>query len=158
MTRAIVVDPRDLGSLRLGGLGLGTAAGGRGRGGWLSACLESLPGLNLESHATMSTQPTPDPASQPQSASQTPAPAGSTTPAPAAASPAPAPPVAPARPLDPLDKLSQQDLRIKLDATRRELRQYIDRKKKIDRDLVSPTHLPRTLGQLQPRTVLTETD
>jgi len=70
----------------------------------------------------------------------------------ATASPAPpAPPTAPAAPPttttstgttpSPLDALSQTDLRIKLEHARKTLRNQLDKKRKIDRDLVRPSSL-----------------
>lgn len=74
------------------------------------------------------------------SAGQTPAPAPA-----ASGTPSQAPQPQP----NPLDRLSQQDLRIKLDSSRRELRAYIDRKKKIDRDLVrSPSPRLQMCGEI----------
>jgi hypothetical protein len=41
---------------------------------------------------------------------------------------------------NPLDGLSSADLRKKLDTSKKELRGYLEKKKRIDRELVSPSH------------------
>ncbi|GAA5916756.1 hypothetical protein JCM5296_002135 [Sporobolomyces johnsonii] len=76
----------------------------------------------------MSASPAP---SEPASQSATPAPQqATTTDSTASAQPPPAPP-------HPLDGLSPTDLRAKLDQSRKVLRAYLDKKRKLDRDLAS---------------------
>ena len=95
--------------------------------------------------ASTSTAPAPSPAppaNAPAAAPPTPA---ATAPAPAASAPAPAPPAADAppaaaavpAPTNPLDALSQAELRKQLDGARKDLRGQLEKKKRIDRDLVS---------------------
>lgn len=100
----------------------------------------AAPAAAVNSSAPAPPTPTaaPTPVSAPPSAAaaapSTAAPAA--TPAPAADAPAPAV-AASAAPANPLDALSQAELRKKLDVVRRDLKGELEKKKRIDRDLVS---------------------
>lgn len=101
------------------------------------------------SQVTTSTTPT---AAAPSPSKSSPAPtaaaaaAQTATPVVPSSSEAPPPPASasasvtatvPAGPANPLDGLAPADLRKKLDASKKELRAYLEKKKKIDKDLVS---------------------